>query len=70
MRSQTDPKEAHMYKWELRKNNISLTQLKKLLGGTPCQATLSRRLSGVLNMPLDLEKKIGEILKKAEKEWI
>ena len=53
---------AHPLQQILKDRGIKLWQLKKALGGKPSESYLSKVLSGVQEMPQQLERRISELL--------
>lgn len=58
----------HPLKARLRERKLKLWQLRKLLGGNPCEGSLSRYLNGVWDMPVEVEDRIKETLQQVNHE--
>ena len=52
----------HYLKDRIEKTDLRLWQLRRALGGRPCESTLSRALSGIVPMEGKLETRIIAVL--------
>ena len=53
---------SHPLKIEIKKQDLRLWQIRKLLGGSPSEGQLSRYLNGIDKMPLNLEVRLNEVI--------
>ncbi len=58
--------EPHLLKDRITKTEIRLWQLRRALGGRPCESHLSRVLAGIVPMSRDLESRITSVLDNLE----
>jgi hypothetical protein len=52
----------HLLKGQLQEVGLALWQVRKALGGAPSEFKLSRYLTGIEPMPVDLEKRLQELV--------
>lgn len=53
---------------EVRRHKIPLWKLRRMLGGSPSECTISRMLNGIDPMPADIESGIKRIIDEAKRE--